>query len=113
VLLGRSQGLTPSPPRSQHSWARVPAGPLPAKGPAQPAGRHVDYIRTAHEASRPGHLGGHVLSPSATVKAVRHHLTSACTRRGAAVGFLQATTACPALARSGDLAAAPQVMRGR
>jgi len=39
VLLGRSQGLTPSPPRSRHSWARVPAGRLPAKGPARPAGR--------------------------------------------------------------------------
>jgi hypothetical protein len=93
--------------------ARVPAGSLPAEGPARAAGRTVDYFRAAHEASRPGHQGRLVPPPSVQMKSARHHLTSACTRRGAAVGFLEATTACPALARSGDLAAAPQVMRSR
>jgi len=87
--------------------------PLAAEGAARPPGRPVDYLRAAHEASRPGHQEGLLPSLSAQVKPARHHLTSACTRRGAAVGFLGTTTTCPALARSGDLAAAPQVMRGR
>jgi len=40
-------------------------------------------------------------------------LTSAWTSRGAAVGWCMFETTRPARARSGDLAAAPQVMRGR
>jgi len=40
-------------------------------------------------------------------------ITSACTSRGAAIGYRETATACPARARTGDLAAAPQVMRGR
>jgi len=38
-------------------------------------------------------------------------LTSAWTSRGAAVGWCMFETTSPARARSGDLAAAPQVMR--
>jgi hypothetical protein len=71
VLLGRSQGLTSSPPRSRHSWARVPAGSLLAEGPAQPAGRPLDYFRAAHEASRPGHQGGPLPPPGAQMKPER------------------------------------------
>ena len=40
-------------------------------------------------------------------------LTSAWTSRGAAVGHLKGETTCLAMASSGELAAAPQVMRGR
>ena len=40
-------------------------------------------------------------------------LTSAWTSRGAAVGYCMFETTQPARAKSGDLAEAPQVMRGR
>ena len=114
VLLGRSRGLSPSPPRSRHPVGGLPAAWLARQRSGPGGGRTPDCSKLASRDRAPGPHGP-LPAPAGRLGTSPHgaNLTSACTSRGAAVRFLGTTTARPALARSGDLAAAPQVMRGR